>query len=266
MDTPCCAWSISGFCTAGTASTVNNLAVFRPLVEFVLLLRVLAVPKYPQYAQYEVYFDRLCTVSTILRPIVRHKTLPDSPTSGSWSKLLSPGITRVLRALAVFRHIYALRVLSVFRGSALRILPVLQVFRVSILRVQTYKLAYALGVRYCSYSRYSQYLGLLSTRNILAASTPILSVLGLWFVLEHYIFICESLMLPWAPRNLYFGGIYTVCAASYSAGHTALWRKLDLDVAQLFCTYVYAAYIELLVANHLFRINIHLPVPCFILL
>ena len=69
VDTPCCASSILGFCTAGTAST--SLAAFSPLVVFVLLLRVvvLATPKYPQYAQSvhlenKVSLDRLCTVST----------------------------------------------------------------------------------------------------------------------------------------------------------------------------------------------------------
>ena len=55
-----------------------------------------------------IYFDRLCTVSTILRPIVRHKSLTDGPTSGSWSKLLSLGTTRILRALPLFRE-YVLR-------------------------------------------------------------------------------------------------------------------------------------------------------------
>ena len=51
-----------------------------------------------------MYFDRLCTVSTILRPIVRYKSLTDGSTSGSWSKLLSLGTTRILKALAVFRE------------------------------------------------------------------------------------------------------------------------------------------------------------------
>ena len=85
VDSPGSASSISGFCTANTASAINSLAEFRPLIVFVPLSRVLAVPKYLQYAQYfeyEVYFDRLCTVSTTLRPVVRHKILPDSPTSG----------------------------------------------------------------------------------------------------------------------------------------------------------------------------------------
>ena len=54
---------------------------------------------------------------TILRPIVWHKSLTDGPTSGSWSKLLSLGTTRILRALAVFREyvlrgVYVLRVYS----------------------------------------------------------------------------------------------------------------------------------------------------------
>ena len=56
-----------------------------------------------------------------------------------------------------------------------------------VFRYRGYMLACALGVRYCSYLHYSQYVGLLSTRNILAGinSTPILSVLGLRLVLEH---------------------------------------------------------------------------------
>ena len=37
--------------------------------------------------------------SLTLRPIVRLKSLTDGPTSGSWSKLLSLGTTRILRAL-----------------------------------------------------------------------------------------------------------------------------------------------------------------------
>ena len=48
-------------------------------------------------------------MSTILRPIVRHKSLTGGPTSGSWSKLLfSLGTTPILRALAVLRE-YVLR-------------------------------------------------------------------------------------------------------------------------------------------------------------
>ena len=45
--------------------------------------------------KYEVYSDRLCTVSSIIRPIVGHKSVSDGPTSGSWSKLLSLGTTRI---------------------------------------------------------------------------------------------------------------------------------------------------------------------------
>ena len=41
-------------------------------------------------------------------------------------------------------------------------------------------------------------------------------------------FICETFMLPRAPRIVYFGGIYIVFAASYSAGHKILWRNLGL--------------------------------------
>ena len=104
-----------------------------------------------------------------------------------------------------------------------------------------YILACALGVRHCSYSHYSQYLGLLSTRSILAASTPILSVLGLRFVVEH-LSVKPSCYPEHQERKRSFWGAYIVCAVPYSVGHKVLWRNLDL--AQLFCTYVHAAYIE----------------------
>ena len=67
----------------------------------------------PSLVQYEAYFGRLCTVSTIVRPILRHKSLTDGPTGGSWTKFLSFGTTRIL---AVFE--YVPRVLSVSRCSA----------------------------------------------------------------------------------------------------------------------------------------------------
>ena len=97
-----------------------------------------------------------------------------------------------------------------------------QVFRGSILRVHTF--ACSLGVPFCSYSRYSQYLGLLSTHYIWA-----FSVLAVFWppVLQYSQYsdcernsvlrvlgasICETFMLPLALRNVCFWGkfIYLV--------------------------------------------------------
>ena len=121
MNTPCCASSTSAFGTTGTAST--SLALFRSSVALVLLLLpVLAVyiPKFPEHAHYTSSMKYASTVSSpcpkILTLIVRHKTLPDGPTSGSWSKLLSLGTARVLRALTGSTSRYnALRGIVVFR-------------------------------------------------------------------------------------------------------------------------------------------------------
>ena len=68
VDTPYCASSISALCTAGTANNIHSLAVFRPLLVFVLLLRVLAVPKYPQYVQYT---SRMKYTSTVCEPCLQ---------------------------------------------------------------------------------------------------------------------------------------------------------------------------------------------------
>ena len=130
----------------------------------------------------------MASIIIIFRPMVRYKTLPDSRTSGSWSNLLSRGTTRVLRALQYF-ELWSARYMYWEYSQYLEVLYCgyclySQVFRVSILRVHTCLCSRG-SVWYCSYSHYSEYLGLLSTRNILAASTPILSVLGLRFVLEH---------------------------------------------------------------------------------
>ena len=142
------------------------------------------------YLEYDAYFDRLCTVWAILWPIVRHKTLPDGPTSGSWSEIISLGTTRVLRALAVRRE-YVLRVLSVSRGSVLSILGVLQVFRVSILQVHSclcsrgpVRLIFSV-LSVVGPSQYSQRVSLLIFCKVLASSTAMHSVLGLQIVLEH---------------------------------------------------------------------------------
>ena len=129
------------------------------------------------------YFDRLCTVSTILRPIIRHKTLMDGPTNESWSKLQ----LEYLEHWQYFGNTYCeecvLRVLSVSRGSVLRVLPVPQVLRVTILRVHICLssrgsvllilsvLSVLSVLSIVGPSQYSQYVGILSTRNILAASS-----------------------------------------------------------------------------------------------
>ena len=163
--------------------------------------------------KYDVYFDRLCTVSTILRPIFRHQTLADGPTSGSWSKVLSLGATRAstsstgsISETCTARSMYF--VLSVSRGSVLRILPVLQVFRVSILRVHiclcsrgSLLLIFSV-LSVVGPSQYSQYVGLLSTRSILAACTPILSVLGLRIVLEH---LLGAIFVFFGAKKVVFG-------------------------------------------------------------
>ena len=74
------------------------------------------------------------------------------------------------------------------------------------IRYRGYMLVCAFGVRYCSYSRCSQYLGLLSTGNILVASTPItLSVLGLRFVLEH---LSVMLGYPEHQETFFWGDIF----------------------------------------------------------
>ena len=53
--------------------------------------------------------------------------------------------------------------------------------RYFVFRYSGYIIACALGVRCCSYSHYPQCLGLLSTHNILAASTPIVWMQLLYF-------------------------------------------------------------------------------------
>ena len=90
------------------------------------------------------YFDHLCTTVSMFSCELLQKTLTDGPTSGTWSKLLVGSISGML---------VILRVLAVLRGSVPRMLSVLQAFRGSILRVLP-----VLGVMYCSYSPYFQYL------------------------------------------------------------------------------------------------------------
>ena len=139
-------------------------------------------------------------------------------------KSLSLGTTRVLRALQYFDlssarnryREYSLEVL--YCGDCLY-------SKCFVFRYCGYIFTCALGVRYCSYSHYSQCLGLLSTRTILAASTPILSVLGLRFVLEQlsvkpsYVTLSTKKKIFWRDIP---GMLYQVCVISYSAGHKVI--------------------------------------------
>ena len=120
-----------------------------------------------------------------------------------------------------------------------------------------YILACALGVRYYSYSHYSQYAGLLSTRNILAASTPILSVLGLRFFLEH-LFVKPLYCLEHQEPHLSCGDIYCICCILLSQSQNIMAQPrpqatfLNLRLRRIHWTCR---------ARYLFRINIHLPIP-----
>ena len=84
-------------------------------------------------------------------------------------------------------------------------------------------LACVLGVRYCSYSYFSQYLGLLSTRNILAASTPIFSGLGLRFVLEHY-YLSNLYVTLSSKTRVLLGAIYCICCILLSRSRNVMAR------------------------------------------
>ena len=208
VDTPCCASSISGFCTAGTTST--SLAVLRPLVVFVLLLRVLAVPKYPQYAQYTSSMKYTSTVCAPCRqflvPLFGTKHSQIVPRVGVGANYFRWGQLEYFRALQYFDlcsardrcREYSLEVM--YCGYCLYS----QVFRVSVLRVRTF--ACALGVRYCSIilsllsvfgpSQHSQYFSR-QYSNTLSTGTTISS----------RAFICEAfLCYPEHKENFILAG------------------------------------------------------------
>ena len=103
-------------------------------------------------------------------------------------KIHSLRTTRVLGALASLRE-YILcgrcpaSTLSTSRFCAADIACTPKYF---VFRYRGYIVSCAIGVPYyCSYSHCPQYLGLSSNRNILAAGTPILSVLELRLVTDH---------------------------------------------------------------------------------
>ena len=125
-----------------------------------------------------------------------------------------------------------------------------------------YTPACALGVRhYCSYSPYSQYVGLLSTRNLWAASTPIIfSVLELRFDLEHLSLWNLYLFTLSTKKHLFWGDIYCICSILLSRSQNIMAQPrpqaffLYLRLRRIHWTYR---------ASHLFRItnNIYFPVP-----
>ena len=192
------------------------------------------------------YTSTVCALCRqILRPIVRHKILPDGPTSGSWSILLSLGTTRVLTltlstwTTGSILKMYALRGIIVFRYCG-------------------YIFGYALRVRYCSYSHYAQYLGLLSTRNVFAASsTRILSVLGLRLVLERL--SVKPFCYPEHEEKNILGG-YMLYLLYLTQPATKYYGATSTSGSFLYlCRIHWTCRV-----SHLFGIHVYLPVPYFI--
>ena len=141
-------------------------------------------------------------VWSILRPSV-HRVDNSGPLCGTKHSQLVPrvgvganyfrwGQLEYLRALAVLWE-YVLRGICTARNMYCEYSHYLKVLNCGYCLYSTYfgvrycgyTFTCALGVPYCSYSQHSQYLSLLSTRSILAASTLIISVLGRRVVLEH---------------------------------------------------------------------------------
>ena len=113
------------------------------------------------------------------------KIFTDGPTSGSWSKLLSVGAAGVLSTGSI-SGLYAASIARSSSRFCTADTALLQVLRGSILLVLP-----LVGVLYCSYSQYSQYLDLMyrscsqySQCSISATSIPILSVFGVRNVLD----------------------------------------------------------------------------------
>ena len=93
-----------------------------------------------------------------------------------------------------------------------------QVFRVSVLRVhvcQEFGTAHTLSIpSVVGPSQYSHCVGLLSTRNILAASTPILLVFGLRIFPKHLLYkisLKAIFTLMSAKKKIFRGNIFCMC-------------------------------------------------------
>ena len=77
-------------------------------------------------------------------------------------------------------------------------------------RYYGYILACALRVRNCSYPYYAKSLGLLSTRDSFAVNAPILSILRLRFVIEHF---SVNHYVPLSTnKHIFSGDIYCICS------------------------------------------------------
>ena len=208
------------------------------------------------YLEYDIYFAGLCTVSTIVRPISRHKTLADGPTSGRCSKSLSLGTTRALKALTVFREyvttgsmhceysqyldiiLYCgyclhskhfvlcdtagtyLLVLSWFcTAHTLRILNSCTFSLLAICEPPQYSLCF--GLQYSKYSQYSDY-ELFSS--MLYCCILYRSVLGLRMfsgILYCVLYLCKLYFTLSAKKLLYFlRNIFCMCWILLSRSHS----------------------------------------------
>ena len=168
-------------------------------------------------------------------------------------------------------HIFRKFVHFVFRGSVADVVctPNISGFDTA----GTHLFACTLGVPYCLHSqpvlsvfgpsRYPQCSGLLSTRSVLFASIPTLSVLGPRNVLgtPSTGSICLYEPLAYLERQETFTSREYILqfVLYYSPGHTILCRHPHLT--QPLCSYVYAASVKLIAASHLFSFNTHLTAP-----
>ena len=141
------------------------------------------------YFEYAVYRPSVHRVDKLSGPLFGTKYSQIVPRVGAEANYFRWGQLEYLEQWQYFEILYALRGI-VFRNCG-------------------YILACALGIRWCSYSHYSQYLGLLRTRNSLAASTPILSVLGLRFGVEHL--SVKPLCFTLSTKEHLFWGIHIYC-------------------------------------------------------
>ena len=161
------------------------------------------------------------------------------------------------------REEYVPRVLTAVSLSFVqRVLPVLYVFGVSILRVHIclcprgfvlliLPVLSVIGPSQRSLYFGRQYSNTLSTRTTNCSRASTVSVKPLFYP--------ERQEIP----GIYFARPCFVCAGFYSADHKVLPGMSQPRPHATFGTYVYTASNGLIAASHLFRINIHLPVPSF---
>ena len=158
----------------------------------------------------------------IIGPFVRHKTLPDSPTGGIWSKLVSLGTTRVFRALALFWDImhYEEQCFDTAgtwlcsRGSVLLILSLLSV---------------------CGPSQYSQYSGRQNSNTPITRTT----ICFREYICETFFYVTLS-----TKKQLFRGG--GILCLLYLTEPVTKCYGATLTSGNLFVLNVNAAYIELI--------------------